>query len=226
MTAKTDGAAGRSGARATSRGAAPAAMVEQLRHTDRADRRKLAEHQRRWSPIRVPAGPSAGSGRVAAGPRGVASAGAGAGPARGDAGVPFHVLLGAALPMAADLGGTHASGQSGPAPAGAVHAGPGDPRGRRADSVSAPRLDRADGRRQPGRAAVHGGQGGPAAGPGRILRAQPVRQPGRAGRRAAPDAGPWQHPRRLGPRPCPGWGGPRFLRPASCGSGNSRCRWK
>jgi hypothetical protein len=51
MTAKTDGAAGRSGARATGRGAAPAAMVEQRRRTDRADRGKLPEHQRRWSPM-------------------------------------------------------------------------------------------------------------------------------------------------------------------------------
>ena len=55
---------------------------------------------------RVRAGQVAGSGRVAAGP----GKAAGAGPARADAGVPVHALPGAALPMAADLAATPASG--------------------------------------------------------------------------------------------------------------------
>ena len=46
-----------------------------------------------------------------------------------------------------------------------------------------------------------------------LLRAQPVRQPGRArGRRAAPDAGRKRHLPRLDPRDRPRWGGPRLLR--------------
>ena len=68
------------------------------------------------------------------------------------------------------------------------------------------------------RAAVPAGQGGPAVGPGRVLRAQPVHQPGRAGRRrAAPDAGPKRHLPRLDPRHRPGRGGPRLLRPPAAG---------
>ena len=62
----------------------------------------------------------------------------------------------------------------------------------------------ADGRRRRGRAAVPAGQGGPAVGPGGVRRAQPVQQPGRAGRRrAAPAAGPERHLPRLDPRPQP-----------------------
>ena len=63
------------------------------------------------------------------------------------------------------------------------------------------------------RAAVPAGQGGPALRSGSLLRAQPVRQPGRAGRRrAAPDAGRKRHLPRLDPRAGPGQGGPRLLR--------------
>ena len=104
------------------------------------------------------------------------------------------------------------------APAGAVHAGPGGPQGRRGRQRRHPRLDPADGRPGRGRAVVPAGQGGPAVGAGGVLRAQPVHQPGRAGRRrAAPDAGRKRHLPRLDPRPGPGQGGPRLLRPPAEG---------
>ena len=60
----------------------------------------------------------------------------------------------------------------------AVHPGPDGPQGRRGRQRRHPRLDRADGRRRRGRAAVLAGQGSPALGPGRLLRAQQVQQPG------------------------------------------------
>ena len=105
------------------------------------------------------------------------------------------------------------------APARAVHHGAGGPQGRRGRQRRHPRLRRADGRRRRGRAAVPAGQGGPAVSSGRLRRAQPVQQPGRAGRRrAAPAAGPERHLPRLDPRPQPpGRGEPRFLRPAAEG---------
>ena len=63
------------------------------------------------------------------------------------------------------------------------------------------------------RTVVPAGQGGPAVGPGGLLRAQPIHQPGRARRRrAAPDAGRKRHLPRLDPRARPGRGGPRLLR--------------
>ena len=69
-----------------------------------------------------------------------------------------------------------------------------------------------------GGAVVPAGQGGPAVGSGGVLRAQPVRQPGRARRRrAAPDASPQRHLPRLDPRPRPRRGGPRLLRPPAAG---------
>ena len=80
-------------------------------------------------------------------------------------------------------------------------------------SVGTRCLDRADGRRGRDRAVVLAAQGSPGLRPGGLLRAQPVRQPGRAGRRrAAPDAGRKRHLPRLDPRDRPGRGGPRLLR--------------
>ena len=77
-----------------------------------------------------------------------------------------------------------------PAPARPVLPGTGGPQGGRRRQRRHPGLDRADGRGRRRGAAVPAGQGGPAVGAGRVLRAQPVRQPGRAGRRrATPDAG-------------------------------------
>ena len=73
-----------------------------------------------------------------------------------------------------------------------------------------------------GRASVPAGQGGPAVGPRGVLRAQPVRQPGRAGRRrAAPDASPQRHLPRLDPRRRPLTGWTATSTSASCGTGNS-----
>ena len=68
------------------------------------------------------------------------------------------------------------------------------------------------------RTAVPAGQGGPALRPGRVCRAQPVQQPGRARRRrAAPAAGPERHLPRLGPRHRRRQGRPRLLRPPVAG---------
>ena len=103
MTAKTEGAVGRRGARAAGRGPARAADGG------------AAESRGPGGPGQgcpgggaagvacgVPAGRVAGSGRAAAGPGGVAGAGTGAGAARADAGVPVHLLPGRG---AADGGG-------------------------------------------------------------------------------------------------------------------------
>ena len=56
--------------------------------------------------------------------------------------------------------------------------GPGGPQGRRGRQRGHPRLDRADGRRRRDRAVVPAGQRGPAVRARRLLRAQPVHQPG------------------------------------------------
>ena len=95
------------------------------------------------------------------------------------------------------------------APARAVHAGAGGPQGRRGRQRRHPRLGPADGRLRRGRAAVPAGQGGPAVGPGGVRRAQPVHQPGRAGRRrAAPACRPRATSSSAGPAsptPWTGW---------------------
>ena len=107
----------------------------------------------------------------------------------------------------------------------AVLPGSGGPQGRRGRQRRDPRLGRADGCRGRGRAAVPAGQGGPAVGPGGVLRAQPVQQRGRAGgRRAAPDAGPERHLPRLDPRPQPRDGVDRDFYVRQLGTGSSPCR--
>ena len=61
---------------------------------------------------------------------------------------------------------------------GAVRPGAGGPQGRRGRQRRHPRLGRADGSRRRDRTAVPAGEGGPAVGAGRVLRAQQVQQRG------------------------------------------------
>ncbi len=78
------------------------------------------------------------------------------------------------------------------------------------------RPDLAHAQRRRSRTAVPASQGGPAVGSGGLLRAQPVHQPGRAGRRrAAPDAGRKRHLPRLDPCARTGQGGATFASASS-----------